>query len=595
MQACLRCEARLPDRARFCPACGYEQALGAVGSDTSTRAVRPDRAGRLSSAHSAVVGTAVTLASDRPAHHTHLLAPGTVVGGVYTIGGIIGEGGMGAVYRAHDSARERTVAVKVLHPNLASDAEVRRRFAREAKLMRSFSHAHVASVYDFVEDDRFLAIVMECVEGPTLTQELERWGGRMPYAEIRAIMTDVLDAMEQAHRYGAVHRDLKPDNVLLQIHRERPYPKIIDFGIAKILEGTTYTVTGALLGTCRYMAPEQVEHPATLSYPADVYSLGVTLYQLVTGRCPFEHESQFAVMMAHVREQPAPPSTLRADVPPALEALIMEALSKAPQDRPRSCVEFNERLTRALEGFRGEVAIVDAPAVMRDADGSELVLVPAGFFGMGQDRRSVYLDGFYIDRFPVTNRQFAAFLETTAYRPRVTRNFLAHWREGRVPAGLENHPVVHVSWFDAQAYATWAGKRLPTEAQWEKSARGTDGRKYPWGKLAPDATRANYGRLRMGTLPVGTQPAGASPYGVQDLAGNVWEWCEDVDSAEFYAAGPSHNPCNRFRRDDPARVRMVVRGGSFMYDAHSIRTFSRSSFEPSVGSKGIGFRCVRDV
>jgi serine/threonine-protein kinase len=502
---------------------------------------------------------------------------------------------MGAVYRAHDSARDRTVAIKVLHPNLAGDAEVRRRFAREAKLMRSFSHPHVASVYDFIEDDRFLAIVMECVEGPTLTQELERWAGRMPYAEIRSIMTDVLGAMEQAHRHGAVHRDLKPDNILLQNHRQRLHPKIIDFGIAKILEGTTYTVTGALLGTCRYMAPEQVEHPASLSYPADVYSLGVTLYQLVTGRCPFEHESQFAVMMAHVREQAKPPSTLRSDVPPALEALILHALAKAPAERPRGCAEFNERLVRALDGFGAEQAPVDAAPMIRDADGSELVLVPAGFFWMGQDRRSVYLDGFYIDRFPVTNRQFAAFLRATAYRPTVTKNFLAHWRDGRVPNGLEDHPVVHVSWFDAQAYAIWAGKHLPSEAQWEKSARGTDGRKYPWGKLAPDATRANYGRQRMGTTPVGSRPAGASPYDVHDLAGNVWEWCEDVDAPEFYSAGPTHNPCNRYRRDEPTLVRMVVRGGSFMYDANSIRTISRTSFEPSVGSKGIGFRCVRDL
>jgi formylglycine-generating enzyme required for sulfatase activity len=594
MQACHRCDARLPDRARFCPTCGYEQSQGAV-ADTGTGPRSAQTQKHASEMSSAFVGTAVTLASDRPARHTHLLGAGTVIGGVYTIAGIIGEGGMGAVYRAHDSARARTVAIKVLHPNLAGDADVRRRFAREAKLMRSFSHSHVASVFDFVEDDRFLAIVMEYVEGPTLTQEVQRWAGRMPYAEIRMIMTDVLDAMEQAHRYGAVHRDLKPDNVLLQVSRERPYPKIIDFGIAKILEGTTYTVTGALLGTCRYMAPEQVEHPAGLSYPADVYSLGVTLYQMVTGRCPFEHESQFAVMMAHVRDQPAPPSTIREDVPPALEALIMDALQKAPLDRPRSCAEFNERLVRALEGFNAEVAPLDAPAVKRDPDGSELVLVPAGFFWMGQERRSVYLNGFYIDRYPVTNRQFAAFLGTTAYRPTVTKNYLSHWREGRVPPGLEDHPVVHISWFDAQAYANWAGKRLPTEAQWEKSARGTDGRRYPWGKLTPDATRANYGRQRMGTVRVGNYPAGASPYGVQDLAGNVWEWCEDVDSPDFYTAGPTHNPCNRYRRDDPARVRMVVRGGSFMYDAHSIRTFSRSSFEPSVGSKGIGFRCVREL
>jgi serine/threonine protein kinase len=188
MSACQRCEERLPDRARFCPTCGHEQSYGAASAvaDTGPRSVR----GRRSSTEmsSAVVGTAVTVASERPSRLTHLLPSGTVIGGVYTIAGMIGEGGMGAVYRAHDSARDRTVAIKVLHPNLAGDADVRRRFAREAKLMRSFSHAHVASVFDFVEDDRFLAIVMEYVEGPTLTQEVQRWAGRMPYAEIRLIM-----------------------------------------------------------------------------------------------------------------------------------------------------------------------------------------------------------------------------------------------------------------------------------------------------------------------------------------------------------------------------------------------------------------------
>jgi serine/threonine-protein kinase len=459
--------------------------------------------------------------------------------------------------------------------------------------MRSLIHAHVVSVFDFIQEDNFLAIVMEHVDGPTLSREIARWDGHMPYAEIRAIMSAILSAMDAAHQRGIVHRDLKPDNVLLRMDQQQPVPKVVDFGVAKILEGTTYTVTGAMLGTCKYMAPEQVERPHLLGYPADVYSLGVTLFEMVTGRCPFDYDSHFALMMAHVREAPVSPATLRADVPKPLVELIMQALSKQPEQRPRDCREFHDRLISALDGFdSAQIAPADAPANVRDADGGELLLVPAGFFGMGQERRSVYLDAFYIDRFPVTNQQFAKFLSVTDYKP-THKDFMAQFPDARLPPELAHHPAVHVSWFDARAYAQWAGKTLPSEAQWEKAARGTDGRKYPWGKSAPDATRANYGLTRRGTVPVGTFPAGASPYGVEDLAGNVWEWCEDLDAQDFYAHGPSHNPCNH--GDLNARGRRVVRGGSFMYDAHSVRTFSRSSFEPQLGSQGIGFRCVRRV
>jgi serine/threonine protein kinase len=608
---CVRCKETLPERARFCPGCAYEQALGAPALHPTLPSAPPPEPSSLRP-KSAVLPDSPTMLRGEPVALTHVLAPGTVVSGVYTIEALIGTGGMGAVYRASDSARARTVALKVIHPNLSSDAEVRRRFAREARMMRSFSHPNVVSVFDFIQEENFLAIVMEHIDGPTLSQEVARWDKRMPYSEIRSIMSAVLEAMEEAHRHGVVHRDLKPDNILLKLDARRPEPRVVDFGVAKILEGTTYTVTGAMLGTCRYMAPEQVERPTLLSYPADIYALGVTLFELITGRCPFEHDSHFALMMAHVREVPISPASLRADVPVPLARLVLDALAKNPEQRPRSCAEFRQRLLHALDGFEsGAVSeIARAPSRLRDSDGAELVLIPEGFFGMGQERRPVYLDAFYIDRLPVTNRQFAAFLSVTGYRPSHA-DFLAHFSDGRVPAGLEQHPVVHVSWFDARAYAQWAGKSLPSEAQWEKAARGSDGRKYPWGKSAPDASRANYGRQRRGTVPVGSCPAGASPYGVEDMAGNVWEWCEDVDAQDFYAHGPSHNPCNRADglAEPPAqsvvrqpryvrtgsRARMVVRGGSFMYDAPSVRTFSRSSFAPDSGSQGIGFRCVRHV
>jgi serine/threonine protein kinase len=592
---CVRCRAELPALARYCPACAYEQSLGPPElRATFPSAPPPTHLPPLAQTPTAehAVAASPTMLHGAPVALTHLLAPGTIVSGVYTVEALIGSGGMGSVYRARDSARSRIVALKVIHPSLANDADIRRRFAREARLMRSFNHPHVVAVFDFIQDQNFLAIVMEHIEGPTLAHEIARWGKQMPYSEIRIIMTDVLDAMQEAHRHGVVHRDLKPDNVLLRIDQQRLSPKVVDFGVAKLLEGTTYTVTGAMLGTCKYMAPEQVERPELLSYPADIYALGVMLFELATGRCPFEYESHFALMMAHARETPISPASLRSDMPLALATLILDALSKSPEKRPRSCAEFRERLVAALEGFDSVAPAHNAPLELRDPDGSQMLLVPDGFFRMGQERRAVYLDAFYIDRFAVTNRQFGVFLEVTGYRPSHP-DFVAHWREGRVPAGLEEHPVVHVSWFDARAYAQWAGKCLPSEAQWEKAARGTDGRKYPWGKTAPDATRANYGRLHHGTVAAGSCPAGASPYGVEDLAGNVWEWCEDVDHPDFYTRGPSHNPCNRSRSGP--RARMVVRGGSFMYDAHSVRTVSRSSFEPDTGAQGIGFRCVRHV
>src|SRR5262249_7973061 len=150
---------------------------------------------------------------------------------------------------------------------------------------------------------------------------LARWRGLMPYGEIRQIFGEVLVAMQDGHDKGIIHRDLKPDNILVPTTFGRPMPKIVDFGIAKILEGTTYTMSGSFLGTCAYMSPEQVKNPGLADTRSDVYSLGVTLYQLVTGRVPFESGSHFAVMMAHVGEPPKPPSELRAGMPAPLERL----------------------------------------------------------------------------------------------------------------------------------------------------------------------------------------------------------------------------------------------------------------------------------
>jgi serine/threonine-protein kinase len=521
------------------------------------------------------------------------LPPGTRVG-VYRVVDVLGEGGMGVVYRARDEALGRDVALKCLHTNLAGDREIRRRFAREARVLASVVHPNVVAVYDFVEHEHLSAIVMELVDGPSLLAYQAKWRGRVPFAEIGALFLPVLEAVEHGHELGIVHRDLKPDNVLIVETDLGPLPKVVDFGIAKILEGTTYTMTGALLGTCRYMSPEQVQRPERADRRSDVYSLGVTLYQLATGAVPFDSPNHFAVMMAHVNQAPRPPRELRADLPPALDALILDALAKDPAARPPSCAVFHERLAAALASFRSVPPSrrTDLPDVVSDRGGNEMVLVPAGAFAMGPERRAVRLDAFYVDRTPVTNRAFATFVSVTGYRPegQDAERFL---RQRTDRPSFDDHPVVYVSWDDARAYAAWAGKRLLTEAEWEKAARGTDGRKYPWGREEPSAARANYAKIVGATSPVGAHPDGASPYGVLDLAGNVWEWCEDVDDPGFYADGPTYNPKNTRR---PAKApRFVMRGGSWLYGPRSLRTFSRTSFEAHYRFGSGGFRCARSA
>ena len=514
---------------------------------------------------------------------------------VYRIETVVGEGGMGVVYQAWDEAVGRPVALKCLHANLCGDPEIRRRFAREARVLQDYQHPNVIKVFDFIEHDYLLAIVMELVQGPSLVQYLAKWRGRMPLGEVRALFGGVLTAVGAGHRQGIIHRDLKPDNILVSGDGDARRPIVVDFGIAKILEGTTYTMSGAFLGTCSYMSPEQVQRPTAADTRSDIYSLGITLYQLCTGRLPFEG-NHFSVMMAHVNQAPRPPSELRPELPPALVTLILEAIAKDPAQRPPSCEEFHQRLETAL----GDVPASprqrpeSLPPVLASENGPDMRLVPAGTFLMGQQRRGVYLDAFYIDVTPVTNQQFSRFLTVTGYRPsdEGAGRFLHHWQARKIPKGKDEHPVVYVSFADARAYAAWVGKRLPTEAEWEKAARGIDGRKYPWGRSEPGPRYANYGGARSGTVAVGSFPAGASPYGVLDCAGNVWEWCSDYDDPKFYSDGPANNPSNP---SGGQKGHLVMRGGSYMYGARALRTFSRTSFEAHYRFGDGGFRCARSI
>ncbi len=565
---CIRCQTPLPVGVSQCPNCGSAATFD------------------LTDAFSA-------LEVDPGSVPARLLPTGTLLpGGTYQIETVIAEGGMGVVYRAQDRALGRKVAVKAIHGNLLGNDDIRKRFLREAAvLMQTWAHPNVATIYDTVNSADVLAIVMELVEGPTLRDEIESWGDGMPLDQVAAIAIGVLDALEAAHERGIIHRDIKPGNVLLAREQGQTVPKLIDFGIAKILDGTTYTVTGALLGTCRYMSPEQVSNPTLVGAHSDVYSLGVTLYEMVTGRPPFDDPAHFNLMMAHVTQPPEAPSARRADVPAELEQILLSCLAKEPSERP-TCAHLGERLRAMFPDATATPSQAAAAPTLEHSKGGLLLLVPGGPFSMGSSRREVQVDGFYIDRIPITNRQFHAFVVATHYAPvdGWAHRFLSHWRGNRPPPNRGDHPVVYVSWFDAMAYANWAGLRLPTEAEWEKASRGTDGRRYPWGRSQPAASHANFGNLNGGTSPVEAHPQGASPYGALDMAGNVWEWCLDADRPNFYESGPANNP-----RAVPVERggRAVVRGGAWMFDASAIRTSSRSSFDPVSRMESVGFRCAR--
>ena len=272
--------------------------------------------------------------------------------GDYEILGVLGSGGMGKVYRVRNLISDRVEAMKVLLPDLAGRQELATRFLREIKLLASLNHPNIATLCTALTIDNQLVMIMEYVEGVTLDELLGQ--GRISVEDGTNYIGQALSALSYAHQKGVIHRDIKPANMMLTADR---VIKLMDFGIARSATERSMTQTGTTLGSVNYMSPEQITGQA-VDARSDIYSTGVSLYEIVTGQRPFNANSDYELMAMHVKEQPKPPIELQPWLPPSLNQIILTAIAKDPNDRFPSADAFRE----ALRNAQGSIQTGPMPA-----------------------------------------------------------------------------------------------------------------------------------------------------------------------------------------------------------------------------------------
>jgi len=297
--------------------------------------------------------------------------------GQYTIVEKLGQGGMAEVFKAYQPALDRYVAIKILHSMVAMDEQFLARFQHEARAVAKLRHGHIVQVYDFGSEDNTYYMVMEFIDGQTLKarlRDLKEAGQTMSLDETQRIIRAVAEALEYAHKRGMVHRDVKPANILLTSEGEAV---LSDFGIARMVEGTRFTMTG-VVGTPDYMSPEQGQG-LEIDHRSDIYSLGVVLYEMLTGQTPFTADTPLAVIFKHVQDPLPLPRAINPDIPEAVELVILKALAKRPEDRFQSTMQMAKALTDACAG-RGmiEEPPITAPTVVGAPVGVEGATVVGG-------------------------------------------------------------------------------------------------------------------------------------------------------------------------------------------------------------------------
>jgi len=621
--------------------------------------------------------------------------------GRYQILETLGAGGMATVYKAYDIRLEREVAIKVIRRESFPSDEMEtllKRFEREAKSLGRLSHPNIVGVIDYGDYEGLPYLVMVYLSGGTLK---DRLGKPIPWREAIQMIIPIAHALEYVHSQNIINRDVKPSNILLT---ETGQPMLTDFGLVKLFgqqekDSTGLTSSGTGLGTPDYMAPEQWTGEPTAQ--SDLYSLGVVLYEMITGHRPYTADTPAGVLLKQATESLPLPKQYIPDLPKDVESVLLRALAKDPNDRYSDMHTFIEELQNLLAGreviastfktsrlrdqMTGKVKRIQGsdpqsspqkkfifpaliitaigafvlllalgggywllttpgilspistptqrqvlpspteipftatlpptimptitpteeaslptetpiPEEIRDIKNVPMRLIPAGEFTMGSDdtgdvgsrpAQEVYVDAFYMDKFEVTNEMYdACVYAVECRRPQqggsATRNtYFAN------PV-YASFPVLYVDWKMANTYCEWRGARLPTEAEWEKAARGTDARLYPWGNDEPDCNLANHVGCVADTTPVDQHEDGQSPYGIYGMAGNVWEWTSTLFKPYPYKADDG--------REDPDSLgERIARGGSwhvFGGNSGNVRADTRLKLDPGYFGGYVGFRCV---
>lgn len=559
-------------------------------------------------------------------------------------------GGMSHVYRAVDTVLRRTVAVKILTEQGCQDPEAKARFLQEAITASGIQHPNIIKIYDYGEENGRPFIVMEFLVGEDLRDAIHN-GDTGDLRKKLDIALQVARGIAHVHSRKIIHRDIKPENIHLD---PAGHVRLMDFGIAKS-EGFSLTKTGFSLGTPYYMSPEQVLGQ-TPSERVDVYAFGVLLFELLTGTKPVTGDSVERLFYLILNEPLDIAVMKEAGLPEFLQNMVSRCTEKKPEARYTDFHPIIAELDRAIgamdtgsplpattvvavepqlaappapqpvaapvpppprapeSGIRlgpviGVAAAVlvlggmllawklrepkagPAPAVKQELQGvlatetGDMVLVPAGKFLFGKDRVEITLPAYYIDRTEVSNEAYAKYLAATGH--------------SRPPAGAQGHPgepMTGLTIGEAQEFAKWAGKRLPTTQEWEKAARGADGRTFSWGDDR-DPERANVEdnpvRRKKAPMPVVSFENFSSPFHTLNMTGNVWEFVSDpvTPSAaviESYRGELRPPPT----LDEPW---VSVKGGSYQFPLYPYAVSAEWLPVPArYRRKDIGLRCVKD-
>ena len=562
--------------------------------------------------------------------------------GRYQIKELLGKGAHAEVYRAEDTVLQRIVAIKILRPSLLADDEYFARFQQEARMAAQLFHPQIATVLDMGEAQGRYYLAMRYVEGLSLTDHIKSKGS-LSWKETQTYFEQLVSALHFAHEKGLVHRDVKPQNILIS---ESEGAVLTDFGLVKAMQTSGMTRSTTLIGTPAYIAPEiWDDQPA--SPASDQYALACVLVEMLSGKTLFGGKSTPGVMKKHLLDPPALPEKYPEGSPENLGEILDQALDKDPHKRFADLSELLEAL-QAQESVEVDLARVEAVGAeagsradelakqlnvrgqqlvdgiknssrtIKNSDPDEMqielapeifmifVRVPAGSFLMGslpndklasddeKPQHELYLDEFWMGKSPVTNQQYRAFVKASGHKPP------RGWNNIQYPGGESEHPVVTINWDDARRFCEWAsqvsGERihLPSEAEWEKAARGgLSGKKYPWGDENPVCSQgadngAQFSACSGRTISVGSFCA--NDYGLYDMSGNVWEWVSDWYDTDCYANSPSNNPSG-----PSAGEYRVLRGGSwYCYDFY-LRSANRVRYNPDYAGYDFGFRCSRSL